>query len=113
MTTSNMLLGELEDTIPRRAPDQIALLRLDTDGIESTRHEIQHLYPRLSEGGVLIIDDYGHWQGARRAIDEYFAGRPILLNRDPLHRSHCDLAALTSVTGEQRGIWLRARKNVL
>ena len=62
-------------------PDPIAVLRLDTDWYESTRHELEHLYPRLSVGGVLIIDDYGYWQGARKAVDEYFAGGPILLNR--------------------------------
>ena len=53
-------------------PERIALLRIDTDWYESTRHELVHLYPRLSPGGVLIIDDYGHWQGARKAVDEYF-----------------------------------------
>ena len=47
---------------------EIALLRLDTDWYESTRHELEHLYPRLAPGGVLIIDDYGAWQG--RALKE-------------------------------------------
>jgi hypothetical protein len=64
--------GRVEDTIPGRAPAEIAILRLDTDWYESTRHELQFLYPRLSHGGVLIIDDYGHWDGCRRAVDEYF-----------------------------------------
>ena len=50
--------------MPQHAPDQLALLRLDTDWYESTRHELEHLYPRLAQGGVLIIDDYGHWQGS-------------------------------------------------
>lgn len=63
--------GRVEDTIPQQAPDQIALLRLDTDWYESTYHELTHLYPRLSVGGVLIIDDYGHWEGARKAVDRY------------------------------------------
>jgi O-methyltransferase len=63
--------GKVEDTLPARAPEQIALLRLDTDWYESTKHELTHLYPRLSVGGVLIIDDYGHWEGARKAVDEY------------------------------------------
>jgi O-methyltransferase len=67
--------GKVEDTIPATLPAQVALLRLDTDWYESTRHELQHLYPRLQAHGVLIIDDYGHWQGARQAVDEYFAGR--------------------------------------
>ncbi len=75
------VVGKVEDTIPARAPETIALLRLDTDWYESTRHELEHLYPRLAAGGVLIIDDYGHWQGARQAVDEYFRTRPILLNR--------------------------------
>ena len=58
--------GRVEDTLPAQAPDTISLLRLDTDWYESTRHELVHLYPRLSRGGVLIIDDYGHYAGARK-----------------------------------------------
>ena len=73
--------GLVEETIARFAPEQIALLRLDTDWYESTRHELVELYPRLERGGVLIVDDYGHFAGARKAVDEYFAGDPILLNR--------------------------------
>lgn len=75
--------GAVELTIPVTLPDSIALLRLDTDWYASTQHELIHLFPRLVKGGVLIIDDYGHWQGARQAVDEYFAERDvkILLNR--------------------------------
>ncbi len=75
--------GKVEDTVPKQAPEKIAILRLDTDWYESTAHELNHLYPRLVEGGVLIIDDYGHWLGARKAVDDYFAAQPIkpLLNR--------------------------------
>jgi hypothetical protein len=76
--------GPVETTIPGSAPQgAIALLRLDTDWYESTKHELVHLFPLLSEGGVLIIDDYGHWHGARQAVDEYFAGdaRPFYLHR--------------------------------
>ena len=75
--------GKVEDTIPLRAPPKIALLRLDTDWYESTRHELEHLFPRLAKGGVLIVDDYGHWKGAREAVDEYLAanGIKLLLNR--------------------------------
>jgi hypothetical protein len=69
--------GKVEDTLPAQAPERIALLRLDTDWYESTRHEMEHLFPRLSPGGVLIIDDYGHWQGARKAIDEYLARNDV------------------------------------
>ena len=77
----HLIPGKVEQTIPAQAPDEIAILRLDTDWYESTRHELQHLYPRLSPRGVLIIDDYGHWQGARQAVDEYFAEHPIFLGR--------------------------------
>jgi O-methyltransferase len=64
--------GPVEETIPGVLPDNLCLLRLDTDWYESTLHEFRHLYPRLSKNGVLIIDDYGHWQGAKEATDEYF-----------------------------------------
>jgi predicted O-methyltransferase YrrM len=75
--------GKVEDTIPATAPERISVLRLDTDWYESTWHELTHLYPRLSPGGVLIVDDYGHWQGAREAVDRYFGevAEPILLAR--------------------------------
>ena len=75
--------GKVEDTIPATLPASIAILRLDTDWYESTRHELLHLFPLLSSKGVLIIDDYGHWKGARKAVDEYFAETkvPLLLNR--------------------------------
>jgi hypothetical protein len=73
--------GKVEDTIPAAAPGEIAILRLDTDWYASTRHELEHLYDRLSPSGVLIIDDYGAWEGARKAVDEFFAERPILLSR--------------------------------
>jgi hypothetical protein len=75
--------GPVEETLPAAAPERLVLLRLDTDWYESTRHELEHLWPRLVDGGVLIIDDYGHWEGARRAVDEYFqsSAAPVLLSR--------------------------------
>lgn len=68
----NFIRGKVEDTIPGHLPGKIALLRLDTDWYESTKHELEYLYPLLVSQGVLIIDDYGTWQGARKATDEYF-----------------------------------------
>lgn len=75
--------GRVEETVPGEAPERIAILRLDTDWYESTRHELEHLYPRLSSGGVLIIDDYGWWQGSRKAVDEFLeqTGERLLLLR--------------------------------
>lgn len=79
----HLIRGKVEDTIPGVSPSQIAILRLDTDWYESTKHELIHLFPKLSVGGVLIIDDYGCWEGARKAVDEYIEANhlPILLNR--------------------------------
>jgi len=78
-----MIKGKVEDTIPENLPLKISLLRLDTDFYESTKHELNHLYPILSKFGVLFIDDYGHWQGARQATDEFIndLGHPLFLSR--------------------------------
>jgi hypothetical protein len=75
--------GRVEETLPDAAPQSLALLRLDTDLYESTAHELETLYPRLVPGGVLIIDDYGYYRGARKATDEYLnrTRAKILLNR--------------------------------
>ncbi|BFR50061.1 class I SAM-dependent methyltransferase [Nitratidesulfovibrio sp. HK-II] len=70
----HVLRGPVQDTIPGGPlPDAIALLHLDTDDAPSVLHELTHLYPRLSPGGVLCIDDYGHFPGVGRAVDAYFA----------------------------------------
>jgi len=68
--------GKVEETLPGTMPSKISLLRLDTDWYESTKHELIHLYPLLQKHGVLIVDDYGAWQGARQATDEYFSSIP-------------------------------------
>ena len=59
-------------------PAEISLLRLDTDWYESTKKELEVLFPRLSKGGVCLIDDYGHWQGAKKAVDEYLNEQGIV-----------------------------------
>lgn len=69
--------GRVEETIPAAAPESISLLRLDTDWYTSTEHELVHLFPRLVEADVIIIDDYGHWRGSREACDEYFVQNRI------------------------------------
>jgi len=69
----HFIKGPVEQTIPSEAPERIAVLRLDTDWYESTAHELAHLYDRLMPGGVLLLDDYGWWQGSREAVDEFLA----------------------------------------
>ena len=77
------VVGPVETTLQTEHPDCVALLRLDTDWYESTRIELDRLFPRLVPGGVLLVDDYGHWQGCRRAVDEYFKSHSICMM---LHR---------------------------
>ena len=79
MERCTLVPGRVEDTIPATIPERIAVLRLDTDWYESTAHELEHLFPLVAPGGVVIFDDYGHWQGARAAIDEYIAGHDLAL----------------------------------
>lgn len=75
--------GPVEQTVPGVLPERIALLRLDTDWYSSTAHELEYMYDRLVPGGVLLLDDYAHWQGARKATDEWLArtGEKLLLVR--------------------------------
>jgi len=84
--------GKVEDTLPTKAPSKIALLRLDTDLYESTHHELVHLFPLISSGGVLLIDDYGHMQGAKKAVDEYISSNNI-----PIFLVSIDFAARLGV----------------
>lgn len=72
--------GKVEDTIPNKIKhEKIAILRLDTDWYESTLHELKHLFPKIVKGGIIIIDDYGHWQGCKKAVDEYIHENNIKL----------------------------------
>ena len=66
-------------------PQTIAFLRLDTDFYLSTRAELETLYPRLTSGGYLIVDDYRSWDGARKAVDEYFADDPAFTLSEHLY----------------------------
>ncbi len=75
--------GKVEDTIPGTLPEKIAVLRLDTDWYESIYHCLEHQYPLVVDKGIVIIDDYGYWKGAREAVDQYLKEHQIspLLNR--------------------------------
>lgn len=72
--------GWFQDVLPKRSGETppIAVLRLDGDWYESTMICLEYLYPKLSIGGYLIIDDYGYWEGCKRAVDEYFSKRNFL-----------------------------------
>ncbi len=79
---SRLVKGLFQDTVPVSPVGAIAVLHLDGDWYESVKVCLDHLYDRVSPGGVVQIDDYGHWEGARRAVDEFMAQRAI---RAPLH----------------------------
>ena len=85
MDNFHIVEGDVCQTLKETRPPRISLLRLDTDWYDSTRAELEVLYPRLVAGGLLIVDDYGHFSGSRKAVDEYFtskAGRPLLQRSD-------------------------------
>ena len=74
--------GKVEDTLleNKNLPRKISILRLDTDWYESTKIELEILFPKLSNGGILIIDDYGQWKGSRKAVDEFFFNKNVVMN---------------------------------
>ncbi len=72
-----LIKGLVENTIPETAPPAISLLRIDTDWYVSYKHVLQHLYDRVSIGGVIIFDDYGHFLGAKKAVDDFIHDRNI------------------------------------
>jgi len=71
--------GMVEDTMPSRMPENISLLRLDTDLYRSTYHELVHCYPLISSGGIMIVDDYGYYLGCRKATDKYISENNLRL----------------------------------
>ena len=70
--------GKVEDTLldSENLPDKISILRLDTDWYTSTKIEMEVLYPKVVKNGYIIIDDYYHWRGCRKAVDEYLKSLP-------------------------------------
>ena len=89
----HLVKGRVEETLPHPDLSGLALVRLDTDWYESTYHELHHLFPALTVGGVLMLDDYGHWQGAREAADRYFAENP----RPPVYLHRVDYTCRVAI----------------
>lgn len=75
------IVGDVSETLldTKNIPDKISILRLDTDWYKSTKDELIFLYPKLVDSGVLIVDDYGHWKGSKKAVDEYFENKNVLI----------------------------------
>lgn len=77
----NIVKGDVAVSLTEEKPRSISLLRLDTDWYESTRVELDSLYPLVEPGGFVIVDDYDDWSGARLAVDEFLCQLPV---RPPL-----------------------------
>lgn len=75
--------GDVKDTLQSETLPPVALARLDTDWYDSTKHELAMIMPSMVSGGVVIVDDYGHFSGSRQAVDEWLreANLKPLLNR--------------------------------
>ena len=72
---SRMVKGLFQDTLADSGVGEIAVLHLDGDWYDSVRTCLEHFYDRVSAGGVIQIDDYGWWAGARKAVDEFIGER--------------------------------------
>ena len=83
MSRVRILKGWFEETFPEVHANKIALLNIDADWYTSVKLCLENFYDRVAVGGFISIDDYGHWPGCRRAVDEFFAARGLnhTLNR--------------------------------
>ncbi len=80
----NLIIGDTRKTLKQKKnlPKKISFIRLDTDFYESTLNELNTLYPRLVKNGILLIDDYGHHKGCKKAVDKFFRNnKKILMHR--------------------------------
>ncbi len=73
------VVGDVMTTLKDKStiPEKIAILRLDTDWYESSKYELEQMYDNVVTGGVIIFDDYYHWDGQRKATDDFFLSRNI------------------------------------
>lgn len=72
--------GRFEDTVPGSEVAAIAVLHIDGDWYQSVKVCLDHFYDRVTSGGIIQIDDYGHWAGARKAVDEFMGRRGLSLS---------------------------------
>jgi O-methyltransferase len=77
MNRVRIVPGWFQDTFPSVSASQIALLNIDADWYESVRLCLEAFYDRVATGGFVSFDDYGHWPGCRKAVDEFFQARKL------------------------------------
>tara|TARA_B100000989_G_scaffold286192_1_gene254606 strand:- start:1164 stop:1901 length:738 start_codon:yes stop_codon:yes gene_type:complete len=72
-----LIKGKVENTLKKENIKDISFLMLDTDYYESTKFSLEKLYDKVSYNGIIYIDDYGNWKGAKQAVDEFFKRKKI------------------------------------
>ena len=82
-----LIKGDINETVPQLVKDnpeiQIALINLDTDIYKPSLTVLEYLFPKLVSGGVLILDDYNVHRGETQAVNEYFSGQDIQIQKFP------------------------------
>ncbi|MEZ4900558.1 MAG: TylF/MycF/NovP-related O-methyltransferase [Spirosomataceae bacterium] len=88
-----LIAGDITKTLPEyieKNPQlKVSLINLDTDIYEPSVTILEYLYPRLVKGGVLILDDYGTFPGETKAVDDYFKGQNIRIQKFPFAMTPC------------------------
>ena len=88
-----LVAGDITQTVPKYVKEhpelRISLLNLDTDIYEPAVTILEHLYPRIVPGGVLILDDYGVFPGETKAVDDFFHGQDVTINKFPFCMTPC------------------------
>ena len=79
-TNVTLIKGVVNETVDMSDINEISILRLDMDWYEPTKIALNKLYGKIQKGGALIIDDYGHHSGAKKATDEYFKEKKLRIN---------------------------------
>jgi O-methyltransferase len=84
MSRVRIVPGWFQDTFPSVSAQRIALLNIDADWYESVKLCLETFYDRVATGGFISFDDYGHWPGCRRAVDEFFEARQLPYRLQPV-----------------------------
>ena len=86
-----LVKGNICKTLPKYVKEhselKISLLNLDTDIYDPAVVILEHLWPRIVKGGVLLVDDYGIFPGENKAVDEFFKDKKVKLNKFPYCRT--------------------------
>jgi hypothetical protein len=89
----DLVEGDIVTTVPEYVEEhpelRIALLHLDVDIYEPSQVILEHLYPRIVPGGLLVLDDYGVFPGETQAVDEYFLGTHVTIEKFPFANTPC------------------------